>query len=68
MKRIHLIILMALVALTGFAQQTQPQTGDVIYVYQKNGDFLSFLRSEIVEMGYSNYEPIAEGRRQTCYS
>ena len=51
-KRIHLIILMAFVALTGFAQQ-QPQTGDVIYVYEKDGSIQSFLRDEIIEMGYS---------------
>lgn len=43
---------MALAAVAGFAQP-QPETGDVIYVYQKDGNILSFLRSEIVEMGYS---------------
>lgn len=52
MKRIYLIILLAIVALTGFAQQ-QPQTGDVIYVYEKDGSVQSFLRDEIIEMGYS---------------
>ena len=52
MKKIYLILYTALMALTGFAQ-AQPQTGDVIYVYQKNGDILSFLRDEIIEMAYS---------------
>lgn len=47
---------MAITALTGFAQQ--PQTGDVIYVYQKNGDILSFLREEITDIGYSNYDTL----------
>ena len=47
---------MALTALTGFAQQ--PQTGDVIYVYQKNGDIQSFLREEITDIGYSNYDTL----------
>ncbi len=56
MKRIYLIILMALTALTGFAQKRQ--TGDVIYVYQKNGDVKAFLRDEIDEMGYSNYDTL----------
>ncbi|MBR1388891.1 MAG: hypothetical protein IJ569_04645, partial [Prevotella sp.] len=55
-KRLHLIIYMALMALTGFAQQ--PQTGDVIYVYEKDGSILSFLRDEIVEMGYSNFDTL----------
>jgi len=56
MKRIYLIILMALTALTGFAQKRQ--MGDVIYVYQKNGDVKAFLRDEIDEMGYSNYDTL----------
>ena len=51
MKRVYLIILMALIAMTGFAQ-AQPQTGDVIYVYQKDGDIKSFLRDEIKEFYY----------------
>ena len=55
-KRLHLIILLALVALTGFAQQ--PQTGDYIYVYEKDGSVQSFIRDEIVEMGYSNYDTL----------
>lgn len=42
---------MALVALTGLAQQ-QPETGDYIYVYQHNGEILSFRRGEIQEMAY----------------
>ena len=42
---------MVFVALTGFAQQ--PQTGDMIYVYQKNGSILPFMRSEISEFCYS---------------
>ena len=56
MKRIYLIILMALVAMTGFAQQRQ--TGDYVYVYEKDGNVLSFLRDEIDEMGYSNYDTL----------
>ena len=43
---------MALMAMTGFAQKRQ--TGDVMYVYQKDGMINSFPRSEIVEMSYSN--------------
>lgn len=50
-KRLYIIIIMALVVLTGFAQD-QPQTGDVIYVYQKDGNILPFLRSEIIEFYY----------------
>lgn len=50
-SRLYLIIFMALTAMTALAQQ--PETGDVIYVYEKNGDVQAFLRDEIVEMGYS---------------
>ena len=57
MKRLYLIILMALMAMTSFAQQ-HPQTGDVIYVYQKDGDVLSFLREEIQELSYSNEDTL----------
>lgn len=39
---------MAIVAIAGFAQNT----GDVIYVYQKDYSILSFLRSEITEFYY----------------
>ena len=56
MKKGHLILLMALMTLMAFAQQ--PQTGDVIYVYEKDGSILSFLRDEIVEMGYSNFDTL----------
>ena len=42
---------MVFMAMTGFAQQ-QPQTGDVIYVYQKDGDVQTFLREEIQEFYY----------------
>ena len=48
MKRLYLIIYMALMAMTGFAQEV----GDVIYVYQKDGDIKAFLRSEISEFYY----------------
>jgi hypothetical protein len=41
---------MALIALTGFAQKRQ--TGDVMYVYQKDGNIRTFLRSEITEFYY----------------
>ena len=47
-RKLYIIIMMALVALTGFAQQT----GDVIYVYQKDGEIQTFLRSEITEFYY----------------
>lgn len=50
-RKLYLIVLMALVAMTGFAQKRQ--TGDVMYVYQKNGQVNSFVRSEIEEMSYS---------------
>ena len=43
---------MTLMAVTGFAQP-QPETGDVVYVYEKDGSIQSFLRDEIIEMGYS---------------
>lgn len=42
---------MALAAITGFAQP-QPETGDIVYVYQKDGDIHAFLRSEITEFYY----------------
>lgn len=51
-RRLYLIILMALMAVAGFAQE-QPQTGDMIYVYLKGGDILPFLRTEITEFYYS---------------
>ena len=51
MKKLYLIILMALMAMTGFAQE-QPETGDIIYVYQKDGDIRAFLRNEITEFCY----------------
>ena len=51
-RRLYLIILMAITAITGLAQQ--PQTGDYIYVYEKDGNVEAFLREEIVEMGYSH--------------
>lgn len=47
-RKLYLIILMALMAMTGFAQET----GDVIYVYQKDGRIDAFLRSEITEFYY----------------
>ena len=47
---------MALMTLTAFAQQ--PQTGDYVYVYQNDGDVLSFLREEISEMGFSRYDTL----------
>ena len=37
--------------MTGLAQQRQ--TGDVMYVYQKDGNIQAFLRDEIREMSYS---------------
>lgn len=49
-KKVHLIILLAIMALTGFAQQ--PQTGDFIYVYHKDGQVDAFLRGEIQEFYY----------------
>ena len=51
-KKLYLIVLMTLVVITGFAQKRQ--TGDVIYVYQKDGNVHSFIRDEIEEMSYSN--------------
>ena len=56
MRRLYLFIIMALTATAGFAQQ--PQTGDYIYVYEKDGNVLSFLREEIVDMGYSNFDTL----------
>ena len=50
-RRLYLIILAALMAVTGFAQE-QPQTGDMIYVYLKGGDILPFQRAEITEFNY----------------
>lgn len=50
-KKFYLIVLMALMVIAGFAQET----GDVIYVYQKDGDIRSFLRSEVTEF-YYGYE------------
>ena len=47
-SRLYLILLMALMTLTGFAQET----GDAVYVYQKDGNILSFMRSEISEFCY----------------
>lgn len=49
MKNVYLILLLVLTSLTGFAQQT----GDFIYVYQKDGHVQAFLREEIQEMSYS---------------
>ena len=51
MKKLHLIFILSLMTLTDFAQQE----GDVIYVYQRNGDTLSFLLSEIAQFSY-DYE------------
>ena len=49
MKRCLHLIVMALIAVSGFAQQT----GDVIYVYQKDSTILPLLREEILEMAYT---------------
>ena len=50
MKKLYLIIIISVMAVTGFAQQ--PETGDIVYVYQKDGDIHAFLRSEITEFYY----------------
>lgn len=51
MKKLHIISLLALMTMMVLAQQTH----DMIYVYQKDGDTLSFLCSEIAEI-YYGYE------------
>ena len=43
---------MVFMAMIGFAQKRQ--TGDVMYVYHKDGNVNSFVRSEIEEMSFSN--------------
>lgn len=48
-RKLYLIILMALMSLTGYAQET----GDVVCVCKTNGEVLSFFREEIKEMSYS---------------
>ena len=49
---VAIVALMLLGVNTAGAQQRQ--TGDVMYVYQKDGNVNSFVRSEIEEMSYSN--------------
>ena len=41
------------VMLVGVMPSKAQDTGDMIYVYQKNGDILPFVRSEIMEFCYS---------------
>ena len=48
-RKLTILLLLSLFAIIGFAQQT----GDIIYVYQKDGDVLPFLRNEISEFYYS---------------
>ncbi len=48
-KRLSLLLLLVLMATTGFAQET----GDVMYVYHKDGDINTFLRHKITEFYYS---------------
>ena len=38
--------------------KAQVETGDVMYVYQKDGNILSFLRDEIKEMSYSKEDTL----------
>lgn len=49
MKKLHLIILLLAVTLSGIAQNV----GDVFYIYRNDGHINGFITSEVQSMGYS---------------
>lgn len=54
-RRLYLILLLAVVALSGMAQNV----GDAFYIYRNDGQYDGFLRDEVISIDYS-YED-AEG-------
>ena len=51
-QRLHLIILLASLALSGMAQTI----GDAFYIYRNDGHFNAFFRDEVDSIAYSYYE------------
>ena len=49
----HRILAIVAIIVAGLMPANAQDTGDMIYVYQKNGDILPFMRSEIMEFCYS---------------
>ncbi len=49
-RRLYLIILLAAVTLSGFAQNV----GDAFYIYRNDGHHEGFLRNEVISIDYSN--------------
>ena len=52
MKKLHIIIIMALVAFTATAQTI----GEAFYIYRNDGGFNAFFRDEVQSIEYSNYD------------
>ncbi len=51
-QRLHLIILLASLALSGMAQTI----GDAFYIYRNDGQFNAFFRDEVDSIAYSYYD------------
>ena len=51
-QRLHLIILLASLALSGMAQTI----GDAFYIYRSDGQFNAFFRDEVDSIAYSYYD------------
>ena len=49
MKRLHLIILLVAVTISGMAQNV----GEAFYIYRNDGQFNAFFRDEVISMEYS---------------
>ena len=49
----HRILAIVAIIVAGLMPANAQDTGDMIYVYQKNGGILPFVRSEISEFFYS---------------
>lgn len=52
MKKLYLILLFVVVAISGMAQTI----GDAFYIYRNDGQFNAFFRDEVDSIAYSNYD------------
>ena len=52
MKRLYLILLLAVVTLSGMAQTI----GEAFYIYRNDGQFNAFFRDEVDSIAYSHYD------------
>ena len=52
MKKLHLILLLASIAMSSLAQTV----GEAFYIYRNDGGFNAFFRDEVDSIAYSNYD------------